>query len=492
MEPQEVWPIQEYILPGDEVEVAGEIVLPPFLHDPHLGHRVVEFYAPWCPHCKHFKANFIAFARKTTEIAKPFNISISFHAVSCTVHKKVCQKFGIRSYPSIRIFPLGALNGTEVTYWKLHPFQMLQFLGVQAEFLSAVNVSTIAQVNSHPQAFAVKRDKRSQEEIYSDAMLSFDFAMRNSIFMSLGPLENKTSDAFYEWLDLLHEALPPQWTIHKPLSDLLDHMKESPLSEDILIKIMDQHQQPEHLHSQWSLACSHGDNLAGYTCGLWELFHIMTVGVVEWNNLVSDEWAIIEINEAADTLHDYVANFFACDVCRKNFLSAYDACAFDRCTRFAGEEPKDWKQLPLWLWETHNAVNVRLMKEQAERDRKLVTTEDEIRVQWPSRSECPECWGKDGAWDENLMYKYLRMEYWPDDRVSASFRRELHLSNAISVENEIADNAGISFLRLPLVIPIVPLTIFIFATIAHFIQKRKRYMTGRHKKFDGHYRNGVP
>jgi Erv1 / Alr family len=423
-------------------------------------------------------------------------VKISFHAVSCTAHKKICQKLGIKSYPSVRLFPAGDVNGTEVTYWKLHPFQVLQSLGVETEELGGSKFSTTSKhdgANPNPISLdSGTKDsrKRSKEELFSDAMLSFDFSIRNSIFMSTGPLTNKTFHVFYDWLELLQESLPPQWNIHKPIHALIENYDNVSKSEASLVQMLDQHQQPDH-STKWTEACTHGDNFAGYTCGLWELFHIMTIGVVEWNNVVTNEWSLIPINHAADTLHDYIANFFACDVCRKNFMTEYDACAHERCTRLASSHAKDWKQLPLWLWEMHNSVNVRLVKEQAERDGKLETEEDEIRVQWPSRLDCPQCWGKDGAWDEDFIYKYIRMEYWPEDTASASFRRELQLSMPTpELEESIEDNSSSAF-RLPLAFSIIPLLIMITATIAHCIRKRKRDVTGRHKKSDGYYRNGL-
>ena len=103
----------------------------------------------------------------------------------------------------------------------------------------------------------------------------------------------------------------------------------------------------------------------GYTCGLWQLFHIMSVGVVEYNKhhhhgSLDD---LIATRRASETLrncklvvvdcylyfcacHVYhrlifslssfpslldIDHFFQCDVCRMNFLSMYDTCAVSLC-----------------------------------------------------------------------------------------------------------------------------------------------------------------
>jgi thiol oxidase len=324
--------------------------------------------------------------------------------------------------------------------------------------------------------------RRDKEETFSDAILSFDFALRNSIFMSIGPLKTKTYDAFSNWLNLLQKALPPQWSIQKTVSDLIENFENITQSENAMLKVINQHHQP--LAMTWSQGCSHGEDGSGYTCGLWELFHIMTVGVVEWNKLVSNDWTYVPAQEAADCLRNYVESFFACEVCRTNFIAEYDACGHDRCNRLGSQEIKDFKQLPLWLWETHNAVNVRLMKEQAERVGKLVTEEDEIRVIWPSHHECPICWRDDGMWDEEIIYNFLRMEYWPDDADTVRFRNALELSMP-APEEVVEDEDIISFSKMSVFLVMILVAILLTALATHFIRTKKRHKTGRHKKSDG-------
>merc|ERR1711966_346769 len=77
-------------------------------------------------------------------------------------------------------------------------------------------------------------------------------------------------------------------------------------------------------------------------------------------------------SEVGDTLRDYIEHFFGCEVCRLNFLLEYDSCSLERCNRLTGEigNIDSWKQLPLWLYEMHNAVNVRLFHEGIEQEKK--------------------------------------------------------------------------------------------------------------------------
>ena len=254
---------------------------------------------------------------------------------------------------------------------------------------------------------------RTRKDIYNDAYLSFDFAMRNGVFQRQGPLQNKTRDALKEWLKLLQVTLPPTWSLQNMVSDIVKNFEEVVQAEDNLLKIVSNYPPKK---KTWSHSCTRGDRSSGYTCGLWELFHIMTIGLVEWNNLIpgDDDWSYYRTEDAAQTLRNYIEHFFGCEVCRLNFLNAFEACAFDRCnrlTRRAGEFD-DWIELPLWLFETHNAVNVRLMKERAEREHRVPTKRDEIDVQWPPREDCPVCWHEDGRWNQDKVFLYLRVTYW--------------------------------------------------------------------------------
>lgn len=35
-------------------------------------------------------------------------------------------------------------------------------------------------------------------------------------------------------------------------------------------------------------------------------------------------------------------------------------------------------------------------------------------VLWPSIHMCPKCWLSEGRWDEDIVYSFLRLEYWYD------------------------------------------------------------------------------
>ena len=81
----------------------------------------------------------------------------------------------------------------------------------------------------------------------------------------------------------------------------------------------------------------------------------------------------------------------------------------------SGTELKDWIQLPLWLYETHNSVNVRLRKERIALHDETEDQTSETDVMWPPDEECSACWLSPGRWDETKVYDYLHEIYWYED-----------------------------------------------------------------------------
>lgn len=493
------FPVIEHFAPSGKKNLVSD--KPDFLYKEDQGYRIVVFYGHWCNTCKNLKPHFVHFAQRVQQLAAHQNETVSIHAVSCHPNRKLCRKQTTQGYPLIRLLKPGATEGIDMKHTDINPVKCLEKLGIHLDTKEddenwdvsvPIENSRFSQLQRMLESVigkptdSIPYHRRTREELKADIHLSFDFAMRDGVFSSDEPLTDKASKALKDWLKLLSRTLPAAWDIHKLLDQLLRDFNYISKHEAYLYSVLDQFP-PES--STWSPACSHGDPDAGYTCGLWELFHAMTVGVVDYN-IMNPEKRRIATEDAAHTLRDYIEHFFGCIECRNNFLAAYDNCANDRCNRLSADTKglvKDkqnaWAQLPLWLFETHNSVNVRLMKEQAGRDDRATTLQDEIDVLWPPKRDCFPCWktiskNNEVRWDQTNVFKWLLLEYGQRDANAENLKKELHALTAAMKKKERTQKRRIEITNGS--------ALMAFCVMAVLGAKvRRRRVTGRHKKDDG-------
>jgi hypothetical protein len=369
---------------------------------------------------------------KLADLAASLQVTVETFAVSCVPNKDICSALDIHAYPSILFFPSNSVNGTKVKASDLNPRDVMRMAGVAARVgepeiqrppdggPNGMGVHpNIRNQNQEDRAMDHKQQEsspiqhflyRSNLESFQDAHLSFDFAMRTAVHTSLGPLPEHPKKALSKFLDILQRTLPVSSTMQPVLHDLTQNFESITQNNDNLIAVMDKHPTPT---TSWSPASlQHG---TGYTAGLWQLFHIMSVGLVEWNHVAMSDQQRLSPLEVADSLRNYVEFFFQCEVCRINFLTEYDSCSYDRCNRLTSQRKGTLHediQYPLWLYETHNAVNVRLRKERIELHDEEEGLTTEVQVMWPPIENCPSCWLSEGRWEEMKVFEYLLKAYW--------------------------------------------------------------------------------
>jgi len=70
---------------------------------------LVEFYAPWCGHCKNLEPVW-------AEVATELKGKVKVGALDATVNTEMAQKYGVKGFPTIKVFNAGKKDGKAEDY----------------------------------------------------------------------------------------------------------------------------------------------------------------------------------------------------------------------------------------------------------------------------------------------------------------------------------------------------------------------------------------
>ena len=97
----------------ENVEYDGKVaILNPANFDAFIesqDYTLVEFYAPWCGHCKALAPEWAEAAKKTYALSPPSILG----KVDADKYKKLADRYGVVSYPAIKVFTQGVASTYE-------------------------------------------------------------------------------------------------------------------------------------------------------------------------------------------------------------------------------------------------------------------------------------------------------------------------------------------------------------------------------------------
>ncbi|XP_024906957.1 sulfhydryl oxidase 2 [Pteropus alecto] len=219
---------------------------------------------------------------------------------------------------------------------------------------------------------------------------------------SLAGAELKTLKDF---VTVLAKLLPSRPPVRKLLETLREWLASLPLDRIPYRAVLDLVNNKMRIsgifltsHIKWIGCQGSRPELRGYTCSLWQLFHILTVEAGMHPEALADTGLGDAPQAVLQAIRGYVRTFFGCRECGEHFEE------MARESMAAVETPD---QAVLWLWRKHNLVNSRLAGQLSE-DPKFP------KVPWPTPDLCPACHEETNgldSWDEGQVLLFLRRHY---------------------------------------------------------------------------------
>ena len=211
---------------------------------------VVEFYAPWCPHCQHFRSHFIEMANEVQR--RIYGVpKVAFYGVTCDSFNEFCSKYNINGYPTVLGFKADfqhdgseepmILNDDgmpELNADLIAEYLDLNLAHEEPNVLSMSSYSNSedtrrkaerdfeAATRAATEAIRKKEYDNSYREIYLNAAKSLFFTIEHGIYNSSGELPLSRKKVLIDWLDLLDWSLPEQFQIKAFISDLKENIDD--------------------------------------------------------------------------------------------------------------------------------------------------------------------------------------------------------------------------------------------------------------------------
>lgn len=354
------------------------------------------------------KYSFIIFEKENSYLGSI--VILDFHNISqisvqrvLSVNEELCNAFKVTEFPTLIVVErensISNLNLSTPSRTAVYNAikNYLKTKNIELDMLNIIDDSEIEE-NYKPKKNINKSNmiKLKDDNIYQvDIEKALHYSLEQEISLSQN-ITGEKLEALKNYLQVLAGYFPMKFGSSQYLKNIYNTVKNKTTIDDNefgnLIALKNELNQSKEL--EWIGCKSSLPHLRRYTCGLWTMFHTLTVQyaiATDENHLNTDvgEKVILAI-------YGYAKYFFGCSHCAEHFVYMAEK---NNIT-----ESRTADQSVLWLWKAHNEVNARLAND--------VTEDPEYpKIQYPSKVHCPSCRNANGTWNELEVLNYLKGKY---------------------------------------------------------------------------------
>lgn len=248
---------------------------------------------------------------------------------------------------------------------------------------------------NNEQRQTVKQSSKQQLLVNSVFESDLESALSYSLFHEVALKSTIANDeliALMKYLRVISKYFPFDYEGYSFIQNVVEDVsKFNKLTGGQFKDILQKHSKNTQLKSREWMSCKGSVSIyRGYPCGLWMMFHTLTVKA--YMSITNSE---AENTEVLDAMTGYVTYFFGCQDCSEHF---------QQMSKTIPGNVTSLKNSVLWLWRTHNNVNNRLAGDGSE-------DPSFPKIQFPSESMCLKCRNADNSWNEENVLSYLIKMY---------------------------------------------------------------------------------